>query len=421
MPPRRSSRLQAAAAPARDPFAALPHALLLALFALLPVDQRLRCAEVCRGWHALLSDASLWLRLDLSPAGGVARSSDALLRAAAARAAGSLQALDLTDCSRISPHAVRLVAAQNSGALAELCVGASLPSHFSGSLRPAELEQLLRAAPQLRVLEAAAICDGAEEARRLLRNEAPFGPLRVRILRVDGFADADAVRFLIQELPSHTWLTGVKLVGAPLHVPAALDTVVDAALQLRLTYLELYECGLTPASAPALARVLGGSALRTLAVEGNPTALLDEPAALLLGNALRANTTLTAATFKYIYLFDEPASATALLGSLTAHPSLRKLDVSGGADGLAAPVRAAAGAALGTLVAANAPALHELHMCHSRLSDAGLGALVDALPHNTHLRILDCRWNYASEAFKRDRLRPAVRANAWLQAMLSDA
>ncbi len=116
MPPRRSSRLQAAA-PAYDPFAALPHALLLALFALLPVDQRLRCAEVCRGWRALLSDVSLWLRLDLSPAGGVARdaATNALLRAAAARAAGGLRALDVDDCRSITHEAVCAVAAQNAG------------------------------------------------------------------------------------------------------------------------------------------------------------------------------------------------------------------------------------------------------------------------------------------------------------------
>jgi hypothetical protein len=421
MPPRRSSRLQAAAAPACDPFAALPHALSLALFALLPVDQRLRCAEVCRSWRALLSDVSLWLRLDLSAASGVARNAASvpLMRAAAARAAGGLQALDLTDCRRNTPEAVCVVAAQNAGALAELRV-CGLPTALQpGFLCPAELEQLLRAAPQLRVLEAAAICDGAEEARRLLRNEAPFGPLRVRTLRLAGLGDADAVRSLTQELPSHTWLTGLQLVGAPLRMPAALDAVVDTALLLRLTNLEFFQCGLTPASAPSLARVLGGSALRTLSITGNPSILLNQPAALLLAEALRANTTLTAATFKSIDLFREPAIAAAMLGALTAHPSLRKLDVSGnGTYGLAAPVVAAAGAALAALVAANAPALQELHMCYSRLGDAGLGALVDALPHNTHLRMLDCRINATSEAFMRDRLLPAVRANAWLEATL---
>jgi hypothetical protein len=382
------------------------------------VDPRLRCSEVCRAWRALLSDASLWLRLDLSPAGGVARDAVtiALLRAAAKRAAGGLRALDLTGCSHISRHAVRVVAAQNSGALAELRVGHHT-GIVRGALRGAQLEQLLRAAPQLRVLEADAFCDGAEEARHLLRNEAPFGPLRVRMLHVAGLLGANAVLSLTNELPLHTWLTGLQLLSAPLHVPATLDTVVDAALQLRLTYLELHACGLTPASAPSLARALSGSALRTLVVDGEPLRLLDAPAALLLGNALRANTTLTSVSITIARLFDNAAIATALLGALTAHPSLRKLDISYNRSvDLAAPVVAAARAALAALVAANAPALHELHMRNCRLSDAVLGALVDALPHNTHLRVLACSGNAGSAKFMRTRLRPAVRANAWLEA-----
>jgi hypothetical protein len=267
MPPRRSSRLQAVAAPASDPFAALPHSLALALFALLPVDERLRCAEVCRGWRALLSDASVWLRLDLSPAGGVARdaATNALLRAAAARAAGGLRALDITECIHVTHGVVCAVVAQNAGALAELRLGPTTPAVYC-ALRPAQLEQLLRAAPQLRVLEAHASCGSAEEARRLLRNEAPFAPLRMRMLVVSDVADADAVRSLMEVLPSHTWVTALNLVGVPLNVPAALDAVVDAALQLRLTYLQFYNCGLTPDSAPALARLLGAALERLVFV-----------------------------------------------------------------------------------------------------------------------------------------------------------
>ncbi len=212
----------------------------------------------------------------------------------------------------------------------------------------------------------------------------------------------------------------MKLFRAPLNLPAALDAVVDITLQLRLSYVELYECRLTPASAPALARLLGGNALRTLVVEGEPSHLLDEPAALLLGNALRANTTVTSATFTYVRLFDEPAAAAALLGALTGHRSLRNIDVScNSVDGPAALAVPAAGAALAALVAANAPALHELSLRSCWLGDAGLAPLVDALPHNTHLRVLDCSVNELSEAFKRDRLLPVVRANAWLEATFS--
>jgi hypothetical protein len=419
MPPRRSDQLQAAEAPACNPFAALPHALLLALLALLPVDQRLRCAEVCRGWRALLSDASLWLRLDLSPAGGVAHASEALLHAATARAGGGLQALDLTGCSRMSLYALLEVAEENSAALVELRMAALDDTTDWKALSSRGLEQLLRAAPQLRVLVADARCHGMVEARRLLRNEAPFGPLRVRKLRFSAdFLHADAVHPLIEDAAAHTWLTGLKLYRTP-HDLHALDAVVDAALQLRLTYVELNECDLGLASAPPLARLLGGAfALKTLVFAGEPVFLLtNEPAAarLLLSNALRANTTLTSATFNWFGLFNDAATSAALLGALTGHPSLRKLDVSSSrAYGLAAP----AGVALAALVAANAPALHELHMNNCWLGDAALGPLVDALPHNTHLRILNCSMNHLSEAFKRDRLRPAVRANPWLKAIL---
>jgi hypothetical protein len=181
MPPRCDDQLEAAAVPACDPFAALPLALALALFALLPVDQRMRCAEVCRSWRAALSDASLWLRLDLSSAGGIAYNrgialvTEALLFAAAKRAAGGLQALNLTGCSTLL-HALRAVAAENTAALVELRMATLDDTKGWWALDSAQFELLLRAAPQLRVLEADVHCDGVREARRLLRNEAPFGP-----------------------------------------------------------------------------------------------------------------------------------------------------------------------------------------------------------------------------------------------------
>jgi hypothetical protein len=394
--------------------------LALALFALLPVDQRLRCAEVCRGWRAALLDVSLWLRLDLSPAGGVARATEALLRAAAKRAAGGVQALDLANCGGITLDAMCAVAAENGAALVELRMAApeDTPALLL-ALSAQQFEQLLRAAPQLRVLDADASCEGVAEARRLLRNEAPFGPLRLRTISAAEIRDADQVRSFAEDAAAHEWLAGLTLFRAPLNVPAALDAVVDVALQRQLTYFDLNRCGLTPASAPSLARLLGGSALRTLVVGGDHAALLDEPAAQLICAALRANTTLTSAAFNSINLFHESASAAALLGALTAHPSLRTVDFCfNSVDGLTAPVVAAAGAALAALVAANAPALHELHVFGCGLGDAGLGPLVDVLPHNTHLRLLECRWSDVSEAFMRDQLLPAVRTNAWLEAKL---
>jgi hypothetical protein len=79
---------------------------------------------------------------------------------------------------------------------------------------------------------------------------------------------------------------------------------------------------------------------------------------------------------------------------------------------------AACAAALGALVAANAPALEEINLTYCYLGDAGLGPLVDALPHNTHLRTLNCQYNGISAAFARRRLLPAVRANTSLRKLL---
>ena len=58
---------------------------------------RARCAAVCRSWRDVLADASLWTVLDVSDAGGVTRErrTAALVRGAAARAAGQLRVLNL--------------------------------------------------------------------------------------------------------------------------------------------------------------------------------------------------------------------------------------------------------------------------------------------------------------------------------------
>ncbi len=219
-----------------------------------------------------------------------------------------------------------------------------------------------------------------------------------------------------------------------------------------MSIFRLQSCVATASAAPALARLLGGAALTSLTVRTYNAAagppLLDAPAAALLGAVLRANTTLTALTLSSVRLWHDPAAAAVLLGALTGHPSIQSLNLSGNfAEGIVADRDAApAFAALGALVAADAPALHTLDLSFCRLGDAGLGPLVDALPHNTHLRTLDGRcevffgkqtrddcmartvsllaccargttWdqqNDTSAAFARHRLLPAVATNASL-------
>ena len=70
--------------------AGLPAVALTLVLARLPVDTRLRCAEVCREWRAAVADPALWTRLAVSfPGSGVSvRHTPALLAALLARAGG---------------------------------------------------------------------------------------------------------------------------------------------------------------------------------------------------------------------------------------------------------------------------------------------------------------------------------------------
>ncbi len=70
--------------------------------------------------------------------------------------------------------------------------------------------------------------------------------------------------------------------------------------------------------------------------------------------------------------------------------------------------------ALAALIAVNTPVLHTLSVSKCNLGDAGLAPLVHALQRNTHLKLLGCWGNGASEAFAREQLLPAVRARPGL-------
>ena len=426
MPPRRSARVAAVAERATTVLSPLPPSVVLHIFSLLPVDCRLRCAEVCRGWRSVLLERSLWTRLDISVTSDVIGPLDALLRCAGARAGGGLVSLHIS--RRDVEHATLLeVAAANAGALRELCACVDGDDNDLGFTLD-EAEALLLAAPLLRVFATNLCCNAEEDAksededrtglqpaRRALRNEAPFGPLRVRRLRAGAnLRDTDeaGVVAFAADVVAHASLTGLELRRAPLQTPAALDAVVDAALARRMERVTLYRCRFSPASAPALARLLSSDALTTLTCERSY--LLDAPAAPVAA-ALRANATLTSLTLTYSRVFDDADAAAELLGALTGHASLRVLNLSH--NYAAEADLAAVGAALGALVAANAPALTELNVSECALGDDGLRALLQALPHNTHLRQLKCPDNGISEVFARDVLLPAVRANASLRRL----
>jgi hypothetical protein len=88
---RHNTRSAAAAERATSALSPLPLAVVLRIFSLLPPDCRLRCAEVCRGWRAVLRERSLWTTLEVTAACAVSRrwyhrSFDAQLLRCAARA-----------------------------------------------------------------------------------------------------------------------------------------------------------------------------------------------------------------------------------------------------------------------------------------------------------------------------------------------
>ncbi len=340
----RMARIVAAGEHAAPALAPLPLALVLHILSLLPVDCRLLCAGVCRSWRASRVVT------------------DGLLHAAAARAGGQLVALDVDGSERVTFDALLAVVTAN-GVLRELGTGNIWsPDDERGFLLDTdELEELLRAAPRLVVCEADVECDELAPAHRLLRNEPPFAPLRVHTFEFDGEeADVDeaAVLALAADIASHVHLEWLKLNHTPLSTAAALDAVVDAALMRRLTDVMLHLCDLSPESAPGLVRLVGGGALAELDIFGGRRLqqLLDAAAALALGTALRASGTLTALSLWSVNLWLDPAAATALLlGALTGHLSLRSLDMS--YNSVYPASRDEAGAALGALVAANAPAL----------------------------------------------------------------
>jgi hypothetical protein len=393
----------------------LPHTLALVILGLLPVDCRLRCAEVSRAWRAALLERGLWLRLNLSAAtGGISPTyagSNALLQAAAARAGGQLHALDVGDCW-YTHEALLPVITSNAGALRELRdLSCRIDDH---------VKMFLDAAPQLVAYEAhVASDDGFSEARRMLRNEGAYGPLRLyRLCLADenyDYEDAEVLAFAA-ELAAHTSLQRVELVYVPFTAPGALDALVDAALTLQMSEVALYCCAIPMQAAPALTRlVTGGTRLAKLAIETHEK-LLDTPTAAALGSALRASSTLKTVHL-LCDLWTEPAAAVALLGALLGHPSVEAVHL--GYNHVDATRRAAAGAALAALVAANAPALRELIVHHCSLGDAGLGPVLDALTRNTHLRKLDVTDNQLTEAFARDRLLPAVHVNVSLRRLIT--
>jgi hypothetical protein len=422
MPPRRSARVAAVVERESSALSPLPLAVVLHIFSLLPVDVRARAACVCRGWCHVLLERSLWTRLDLSPSSGVrVRVTDAVLSGAAAKARGGLQTLDVFGCEYLTPREVLGVIISNRGALRDLCIGG--PPFSTQMLSAKTLESIVHALPDVACnAYCSDVATTVADSRRMLRNEPPFERLRLRGLCVNFERNGAAAAALVADIAAHASLKSLFLANAALSTIAALDPVVDALLACSVPSVTFLECRLMPETLPAVARLLGSTALTDLSIHvligpwllGAPG---NAPGAVLLAAALRANTTIISLELKHVHFWWDIDAATTLLGALTSHASLRTLHLD---DFLVmhedAAHAAAAGAALNALIAANAPALQKLSIPCIR-NRAVLGPLLEALPANTHLRTLNIAWNYMGAAFARDVLLPAVRANTSLRKL----
>jgi hypothetical protein len=418
MPPRRSARVVEAAERASGAFAVLPPALTLHILSLLPVDARLLAAAVCRGWRAQLAERTFWTRLDVSSSSGITRvATDALLRAASARAQGALRSLDVTGCQRadLSDAAVLAVARANAATLAELQL------RKTGDLvATPTLEDWNEAAPNLTCLGIDARCP-TSLAPALLRNEGvTYAAIRIRSLTLDdlfdGSDEADVLG-VCGDVAAHASVSELCLRGFRVGLSAAaLRAVADAAATLRLRALRFTLCALGGGAdgGAALARALRScDTLATLALKdtlATPAAgahVLDAPGAAALGEALRENGTLTRLSLLHAGLFRDAAAGVTLLGACVGHASLQRLEF---ADNEApAAARVAVGAALAALLAANEPALTHLDVSGCLLGDEGLRPLLEALRRNTHLRVLDVSNNRLSAGAARSALAPAAR------------
>ena len=179
--------------------------------------------------------------------------------------------------------------------------------------------------------------------------------------------------------------------------------------------MEFYECDFG-GSASALAPLLSEtSTLSSLSFRyDDATQLFDTAAAALAADALQCNSTLTSLTLENAVLWGDPAAGGALFASLVAHRSLRTLVWR---ESYKCAHSDLAGIALHALLAANAPALHELQVNVWMDDMAGSGPLFEALRRNTHLRRLDCSTTRMTPSFARFVLLPAVRANTSLRQL----
>ena len=319
MPPRRSARVAAATEQRAWAFPQLPLPLAVHILSLLPADQRLRAAEVSRGWRATVALPALWRRLDLSRASGVALITNALLRAAAVRSGSALLEIDVTGVGFQVPELCAALRA--SGTVERLHM-----VHAGPRCSTADVTALLAAGPQLCELDISAVQCAPDDAVALLEGRSPFAPVRLHELVVLNGSPSHSLFLALADARQQPALSRLELSEAHNYASDAWEALADAVVARRgLTHFCLRGRALPAASASALARALARAlcdgALTDVRFSGR--LLSDATAATIMGDALRrASSTLTSLKLDVGFSYGGAATVTTLLGSLVGHSSL---------------------------------------------------------------------------------------------------
>ena len=396
-------------------FSSLPHAVQVHIFTLLPMDVRLRCTEVCRSWRLALQDTAAWKHLVVPDCQYSGVNPYRLLRAALARTGGLLETLDVSHLEAYEgflEHTLfkdDTLLAPKQTRLRELRVG---PVNFFDLIDVTAItgggQQLQQLSAALRWSEWYSVTDG-----RICHDMRWFhGALRVRTLGLDqqleGLDDDELkalftrIRRVVGELSNPEF--SALYVDFDVLDDDILGFVTDLAAAheppLLLLGLEQYE-DWPELSFDIAVRLLRLNALphfdsrfwkEHLEREDRNDGSEDAAVWSVICAAVRDCTSLRTVVLDPRLARVSATDARQFTAALIGHPSIACIvpddeDLEEPED-IDCGYSVDYGRGLAEIVAANAPALRRLYVCHVALEEDGLMLLFRALPRNTHLKEL---------------------------------
>jgi hypothetical protein len=151
----------------------LPREITRLVFLHLPVDARLLARGVCPEWCAFLEDCSLWQSLDFSDGSRIVKRSEALLKAASARACGLLKVLDVSGWSDLTAEMLLSVVQENAEALLEIRAWGAISVNGWPAQKVDVATQIVTAAPLLQLFQCDLECEPEEAPSVLSRSARP--------------------------------------------------------------------------------------------------------------------------------------------------------------------------------------------------------------------------------------------------------